>query len=584
MPYPTVKGKRPVFAGLALAIAAFFLAEMQLVDPGQRRAPGTDGTHTPGNHHHGSSNPAGTRSHMAGLTTPTAGGHGGMGGDSAAGVPGGNVLATWDRAGTTQGVGVAQPVGTTRGQEPSMMVSSSMPMGAASASGEHPARPAALASFSGISSTRQEAADEDPVPRLMGTGDLFQHANSGAGQRGGPKGAPWESVPNVVPDEVLGLHGTQAKASPAAIGAHVDSWHKTMPPQSAAGADDDVAAAASSHGSSSVPSPPEPTLVTALLASGQPQPSAWDLPAGVEFSLLPAQGAGHARATTTPAELHAASPRPAASTREGSNTRTMENAGRANARWPLRPLQRGHPSVIVVGSGLSLLGGGLGDAIDAFPDIIRFVWFRTRGFERDVGQRTTIVFAPSIKMPFQGPSQLHMPAEWDAHEGATIKEVYAIYDAGAKPRTAKKIQDWYKDVRWGRGGAAKVRVGPLESTKILFSRYHLQERFASTGLQALMFAVQRFGRAAYVGFDFHTGVHGHYYEEKFKKDTCHNMSDEARVLKQLEAEGKLISLGCLLRDAARKKQLCKPMHIKHIPHNPNCKIVGQFNVAKESMA
>jgi len=45
--------------------------------------------------------------------------------------------------------------------------------------------------------------------------------------------------------------------------------------------------------------------------------------------------------------------------------------------------------VVIIGNGPSLIGKGLGPKIDSFPNIIRINKFRTKGFENDVGSRTT---------------------------------------------------------------------------------------------------------------------------------------------------------------------------------------------------
>ena len=46
---------------------------------------------------------------------------------------------------------------------------------------------------------------------------------------------------------------------------------------------------------------------------------------------------------------------------------------------------------VVVGNGPSLLGSKLGPVIDAFDTVVRFNAYRTEGFERDVGSKTTLV-------------------------------------------------------------------------------------------------------------------------------------------------------------------------------------------------
>lgn len=49
-------------------------------------------------------------------------------------------------------------------------------------------------------------------------------------------------------------------------------------------------------------------------------------------------------------------------------------------------------SVVIVGNGSSLLGKGLGKAIDSYEVIVRFNLFKTGTFSRDVGNGTTVWF------------------------------------------------------------------------------------------------------------------------------------------------------------------------------------------------
>ncbi len=64
--------------------------------------------------------------------------------------------------------------------------------------------------------------------------------------------------------------------------------------------------------------------------------------------------------------------------------------------WVIKPVIPDVPTwllagdVCLVGNGPSVLGRGLGCVIDAYPEVIRFNRFRLRGFETDVGNKTTI--------------------------------------------------------------------------------------------------------------------------------------------------------------------------------------------------
>jgi hypothetical protein len=63
-----------------------------------------------------------------------------------------------------------------------------------------------------------------------------------------------------------------------------------------------------------------------------------------------------------------------------------------------------HREVVVVGSGRSLLGSGLGETIDSFKQVVRFNLFVTKGFEPDVGSCVPTPPAHSINPPVTMPS------------------------------------------------------------------------------------------------------------------------------------------------------------------------------------
>jgi hypothetical protein len=57
---------------------------------------------------------------------------------------------------------------------------------------------------------------------------------------------------------------------------------------------------------------------------------------------------------------------------------------------PVRPLLDPWGSVLLVGNGPSVLEAELGQVVDAFDEVIRFNEYRTQGFERHCGSKTTI--------------------------------------------------------------------------------------------------------------------------------------------------------------------------------------------------
>ena len=57
---------------------------------------------------------------------------------------------------------------------------------------------------------------------------------------------------------------------------------------------------------------------------------------------------------------------------------------------PTEPTRLINGTCVLVGNGPTLLGSGLGEAIDAHDEIVRFNNYQTLGFEADCGKRTTI--------------------------------------------------------------------------------------------------------------------------------------------------------------------------------------------------
>jgi|AntAceMinimDraft_5_1070358.scaffolds.fasta_scaffold05860_3 hypothetical protein len=85
----------------------------------------------------------------------------------------------------------------------------------------------------------------------------------------------------------------------------------------------------------------------------------------------------------------------------------------------------------------------------------------------------------------------------------------------------------------------QVSASDLKENRVLYDKYDLFEKFPSTGLMILNMAAEQYDEVAFVGFDFESADHQHYWEVKVKNETCHNMNQEAMIINRQIEEGRL---------------------------------------------
>lgn len=183
---------------------------------------------------------------------------------------------------------------------------------------------------------------------------------------------------------------------------------------------------------------------------------------------------------------------------------------------------------MVVGSGTSLLGSNLGAVIDSFKEVVRFNLFVTKGFEADVGSKTTTWILSGIRDPNAMPKS----------ELARVTSVLLpLSPIAAKPARVRSTRDRFIKSKAMRKNL-KVWVGAWSAeVDILRKKYQLEEKHVSSGLQALIHFGRRQKHVYFAGFDFEAADHQHYWEHKMKNATCHNMRGEASALQQMVEQG-----------------------------------------------
>lgn len=184
--------------------------------------------------------------------------------------------------------------------------------------------------------------------------------------------------------------------------------------------------------------------------------------------------------------------------------------------------------LVLVGNGKSVMKVKLGSVIDKFKEVGRFNYFRTRGYETNVGRKTTICFASDRKDP-------KLIRE---REGCKQFIVPIIPSPGRpRQRLVSAIRGWYRRA----GLSNKLTFMPADMERVLRRQYKLNKG-PSTGIQSIIFMLKKYKKIAITGFDFRGGSHTHYFERKSKKKTTHSMSGEGRIIDQLVSEGRVVRL------------------------------------------
>eukprot|EP00854_Cymbomonas_tetramitiformis_P015935 gene15935-18893_t len=205
--------------------------------------------------------------------------------------------------------------------------------------------------------------------------------------------------------------------------------------------------------------------------------------------------------------------------------------------------------VVVVGNGMSVQGSNAGELIDTFGEVVRFNLFKTKGYEKDAGTKATNWVISSIKDP----------KDMDKSELRLVTRAMVLLPDGSKSSKVKEtLLRLEKSPKLPK--KAKIWSGVLpKELAMLREKYGLEEKHVSSGLQMLAYhSMNPKNRpVSFIGFDFETGSHQHYWEQKarrpplllkpihlpscvrVKNETCHNMGGEAAVLQKMVDDGLL---------------------------------------------
>jgi len=173
-------------------------------------------------------------------------------------------------------------------------------------------------------------------------------------------------------------------------------------------------------------------------------------------------------------------------------------------------------------------GSSLGEIVDSYEDVGRFNLHKTKGFEKLVGSKTTICFMGQLKHPTK-------------YKPRCPRYIVPVVAVPKKHLNRNKIMQGVKRYYSRKGMVNKLEIMTDHIQKTLKTKYKLKAG-PSTGIQAILYSVQKYKKIAIAGFDFIHGNHKHYFENKRKKHTTHNMKGEAQIIFQLEKEGKVFRI------------------------------------------
>ncbi|KAG7495081.1 CMP-N-acetylneuraminate-beta-galactosamide-alpha-2,3-sialyltransferase 2-like [Solea senegalensis] len=201
-----------------------------------------------------------------------------------------------------------------------------------------------------------------------------------------------------------------------------------------------------------------------------------------------------------------------------------------------------HPSrcrsCAVVGNSGNLRQSGYGKRIDSHNSVIRMNKAVTRGFETDVGNRTThhFLYPESAVDVARGVSLVLLPFKLRDLEWLT-----SALSTGEIKMTYMRVKDRVE------ADKDKVLVVNPVFFKYVYDRWTEHHgRYPSTGMLAIIFALHTCDQVSVFGYGADKlGNWHHYWEENryagaFRKTGVHNADFETEVIHRLASEGKII--------------------------------------------
>ncbi|XP_020638109.3 CMP-N-acetylneuraminate-beta-galactosamide-alpha-2,3-sialyltransferase 2 [Pogona vitticeps] len=192
----------------------------------------------------------------------------------------------------------------------------------------------------------------------------------------------------------------------------------------------------------------------------------------------------------------------------------------------------------VVGNSGRLRGSKYGEKIDSHQFVLRINTAPTKGFEVDVGTRTThrFIYPESAVNLSPGSHLVLLP-----FKPLDLKWLASIFSSGDIKYTYKRVRQF---IEADKSKVLIIHPGFLKYIQDKWTKQH--GRYPSTGFTALIFAIHICTQVSAFGFGAdNNGDWHHYWEENhyagaFRKTRVHDGDFEFGLIKRLAAEGKVL--------------------------------------------
>jgi hypothetical protein len=159
-------------------------------------------------------------------------------------------------------------------------------------------------------------------------------------------------------------------------------------------------------------------------------------------------------------------------------------------------------NIIIVGNGTSLLNKENGNLIDEFDDVVRFNSYKIKGFEKNVGIKSTIWFTCN---------------KYHINDINDYKDVY--------------VHSWQEDAAKCLIYQELNNIKPcIKISKELIKSIPISS--PSTGLISIYYFLKIYNNVTITGFDWWDNIR-HHYGDKEQRGTLHNPQKEFECINNL---------------------------------------------------